>query len=110
MTPSHSSPPSPLGSRKRHYWLVQRMAAAIGVDLNAAFESGDLASDDWAQTVEACRNCDWVEGCEKWLAQGGEGSAAPALCMNRATFTALQAAQDAAAHRSVKQQPKDDRA
>ncbi|GAA6189078.1 DUF6455 family protein [Litorivita sp. NS0012-18] len=97
MTPSATSAPHPLGSRKRHYWLVQRMAAAAAVDLNAAFEAGDLGSDSWAQTIETCRGCDWVEGCEKWLAQEDEGRAAPATCHNRVTFEALKRGQDAKA-------------
>jgi hypothetical protein len=87
---------APLGAPRRHYWLVQGMARATGVDLVRAFDEGRLAPADWAETVERCRACGWADGCRKWLAAGATASVPPAPCRNRARFALLRADQELA--------------
>lgn len=79
-----------LGDPRRHYWLVQGMARAVGVDLARAFEDGRIDRRDWAETVERCRACDWVDGCRAWLAAGGAAHVPPGPCRNRARFALLR--------------------
>ncbi|WP_204362778.1 DUF6455 family protein [Litorivita pollutaquae] len=106
MTQNSVMPPKPvraLGPSIRHYWRVKRMARATGTDLIAAFEAGDLDARRWAQVVDTCRGCAWVNGCARWLAQadaaaragGAENVAdtAPDACLNRGLFANLKALQ-----------------
>ncbi|MGH1356181.1 MAG: DUF6455 family protein, partial [Thalassovita sp.] len=80
----------PLGDRKRHYWLAQRMAKTTGADLVSAFDQGALNQQEWAQMVRACRSCTWSDKCERWL-QGHESSSSiPESCANCARLADLQ--------------------
>lgn len=68
MTGSQSPVPwLPLGKTGVHYWLVQRMAKACGVDTIKAAEEGDLEPESWAELVTRCRSCRWADGCDRWL-------------------------------------------
>ncbi|WP_397542884.1 DUF6455 family protein [Roseovarius salis] len=80
---------TPLGDPRRHYWLLQDMARATGVDLVRAFEEGRLGQNEWAETVERCRACGWAGGCRAWLASGVVDAAPPRPCRNRARFAIL---------------------
>ncbi|WP_203595260.1 DUF6455 family protein [Salipiger sp. PrR002] len=91
--------PMPLGDERAHFWRVQRMARATGVDLVAAQDHGLLPQSDWAAMVGRCRGCLWAEGCDRWLGHlepmeaGSEGNApraCPEDCVNSRTFAALQ--------------------
>lgn len=83
----------PLGDRKTHYWLVQSMAKAAGVDLAAEMEEGRLTQADWSGVVKRCRGCGWEReggGCSRWLSFQVPGEAdVPDACVNQATFQAL---------------------
>jgi hypothetical protein len=59
---------TPLGRRKRHYWLALGMAQASGADLQRALEEGRITHGDWADVVTRCRGCGWTEGCDCWMA------------------------------------------
>ncbi len=86
--------PKPLGDATRHYWLVQDMARAAGVDLAAEVSAGRLDQAQWAGMVERCRGCDWERagGCHRWLADQADGTATvPDLCANVKTFGDLGA-------------------
>ena len=81
---------SRLGDPLRHYWLVQGMARATGADLVAAFDEGRLDNAEWAEMVQTCRGCTWVDGCQDWLVAGAAGGcAAPGPCRNRARLALL---------------------
>ena len=86
-----------LGDSRAHYWLAQRMARATGTNLVKASQSTELNQDAWAGMVAACRGCDWVEGCQRWLGQPrADGMSlahvAPVGCVNRDKFLNLKTA------------------
>lgn len=81
----------PLGDRKQHYWLAKQMAKATGADIVGAHASGQLPQSDWANLVQTCRECDWSEGCQRWLRDHPRASDAPAACPNCGRFADLQA-------------------
>lgn len=84
--------PKKLGEEVDHFWLVQRMAKTSQVDLSAAFETGELSSEDWAAMVERCRGCAWTEGCKDWLdVTSGVVDVPPEGCLNRSRMAALRA-------------------
>lgn len=79
-----------LGDRTQHYWLAQRMAKTTGTDLVGAYDAGDLSQDQWAEIIEACRGCDWTEGCERWLAKTESADDAPAGCPNCGAYLEIR--------------------
>ncbi len=86
--------PHPMGEEKRHYWLAKRMATCTGADLQAALDAGEIDHADWAAVVTRCRGCNWVEGCEAWMAEQERGAAdVPQACPNAAVFETVLAAQ-----------------
>ncbi|WP_306153831.1 DUF6455 family protein [Roseovarius sp. MMSF_3281] len=86
--------PTPLGPPRRHYWLVQGMARATGLDLVAAVRDGRLGLHDWADIVHNCRACAWADGCDQWLAGAPHVAAPPRPCRNRAALAALKIEQE----------------
>lgn len=95
MDGTHAHIPVPLGDEIDHYWLVQRMAKATGVDLVRATEAGLLEQEDWASIVTRCRGCQWAGGCDHWLSlPGDESRSLPDRCLNRNQLTALKEALD----------------
>jgi hypothetical protein len=95
MDGSHAHTPVPLGEEIDHYWLVQRMAKATGVDLVRATEAGLLEQEEWADIVTRCRGCQWADGCDNWLSKPvDESRALPEPCLNRNHLAALQDALD----------------
>lgn len=84
-----------MGDENAHYWLVQRMAKATGVDLVAAMDGGRLDHVDWADIVTTCRTCQWADGCARWLSQPtDEERDCPRTCLNRTRFQVLQDGSD----------------
>lgn len=87
---------APLGDEKVHYWLVQGMARATGIDLVAAMDDGLLSSEAWADVVQRCRGCDWQRdggGCSRWLALQEPGAAhVPDTCENKSIFALIDEA------------------
>ncbi|MEM9319424.1 MAG: DUF6455 family protein [Pseudomonadota bacterium] len=83
--------PKPLAPERQAYWRVVAMAEATHTDLAAAFEAGDLTTEAWGKTVEACRGCPWAKGCDAWLEAGnGAQRDVPAACENAEMFERLQ--------------------
>lgn len=84
---------TPLGPVKRHFWLVQRMARALGVDLGAKVASGRLSAPEHADMVTRCRGCDCADACEARLdrlsRETGLRFSLPEGCENRVLFGAL---------------------
>ncbi len=84
-----------LGPQKEHYWLVQRMAKATGVDLVRAMEEGVIDQADWAGIVTHCRGCQWTGGCQEWLNLPVDDERhVPGDCENRERFLRMRAALD----------------
>ncbi|MFW2544299.1 DUF6455 family protein [Primorskyibacter sp. 2E107] len=89
-------PVRPLGATRAHYWMVQRMAKATGVDLVQAAERAALSQDDWARMVTRCRGCEWVQGCSHWLEQGTDAlRPCPDGCANQGVFARLACEEEA---------------
>ncbi len=84
----------PLGSQREHYWLALSMAKAVGVDLQAAIETGAFSQEKWAKTVQRCRGCDWGSDCKGWLREHPKIEQAPDSCVNARLFAALKSAQE----------------
>lgn len=83
-----------LGDERRHYWLAVGMADVSGADLQRALEDGRISHADWADLVQRCRGCTWVEGCDCWLkAQGAGAAVVPRACPNCETFDSVLAEQ-----------------
>ncbi len=80
----------PLGDMKRHFWLAQRMAKVTGADLVSAHESGELPQEEWADMVETCRDCDWTNGCVRWLQENQTATEVPPSCPNCGRLTELR--------------------
>lgn len=77
---------------KRHADLVDRMANALGLDLEEAIQSGQLRIDSLGEAVLSCTGCSNPEGCERWLEmQTGRAKDAPGICRNVQMFTDLKA-------------------
>lgn len=76
---------------KRHADLVDRMANAIGIDLEEKIMRGKLQIDTLGEAVLRCTGCADPCGCEQWLAAQVEVAAeAPAGCRNAELFDGLK--------------------
>ncbi|WP_323786232.1 DUF6455 family protein [Thalassovita sp.] len=82
----------PLGGTTRHYWMAQRMAKATQTDLVGPQNAGILSQEKWAEIVQACRGCTWVDGCERWLASHDSSNEVPKECPNCGAYMQLKAA------------------
>lgn len=77
-------------NRIRHADRVNRMASAVGVDLDEKMMEGQLDGDTLDDAVLRCTGCADVAGCERWLAaQEGIAEQAPGMCRNAGLFTLL---------------------
>lgn len=81
----------PLGETGVHYWRVQRMAKSCDVNTARAAADGRLDQKAWADMVQRCRGCAWVDGCERWLhsTEYETDVAPPNTCLNADILTAL---------------------
>ena len=75
---------------KRHAALVDRMATALGIDLEEAVLSGQLAMDELSDAVLRCTGCADPGHCSGWLAVRAEAQAAPGICRNRELLARLR--------------------
>ncbi|MEM7487857.1 MAG: DUF6455 family protein [Pseudomonadota bacterium] len=86
------SRPHPMGDVRTHLTLFRTMAAETGADPVRAFDEGRLDPVCWAEAVNRCRDCRWVEGCRRWLAVPADRPrAVPSGCANGAMLTGLRA-------------------
>jgi len=77
--------------RQRHADLIERMANALGLDLDERIMQGGLDIESLDDAVLRCTLCSDPEGCEHWVsAQQDEAPAAPEMCRNLALFQALK--------------------
>ncbi len=68
---------------KLHAALLDRMAMALGVDLQEAALSGRLRIDDISDAVLNCTDCPDPAACGNWLeSHSGPETATPGYCRN----------------------------
>ncbi|WP_299375053.1 DUF6455 family protein [uncultured Tateyamaria sp.] len=80
---------------KRHAALVDRMAAARGIDLQETALRGGLRPSDLSDLVLRCAGCTQTAHCEDWLThQMGTVSETPHYCRNARAFRALAKGSD----------------
>lgn len=83
-------------SLRRHAALVDRMADALGLDLEEAMMRGDLPPEDLPEMVLRCASCSNPEACENWLARNAAQDGAdrprttPYYCRNGEVFDDLK--------------------
>jgi Family of unknown function (DUF6455) len=76
---------------KRHAQLVDRMASALGLDLEEAGMRGDLPASEVTDAVLRCTGCTDPDACERWLDDHPQGAAAtPGHCRNSDLFRQLK--------------------
>lgn len=76
---------------RRHAALVDRMAQAVGVDLEEATLKGQITPDALCDMVLSCTGCSNPTGCGHWLDAHSDGAdATPSMCRNADIFQRLQ--------------------
>lgn len=80
----------PMGDPRKHYWQVLKMANATGTPLQAAFEEGALAPQDYAELITKCQRCPQPEKCGVILEAREKLSDTPDFCPNRETYARLR--------------------
>jgi len=85
----------PARTLKRHAGLVDRMAGAQGVDLEAKMMEGLRTPGNLADAVLACTGCANPGDCARWLDSHEPGEAAPDYCRNSDLFADLKAGRPA---------------
>lgn len=77
---------------RRHAELVDRMAHAVGIDLEEAMMAGQLQIDTLGDAVLRCTGCSNPAGCEHWLAEHPDPvEGAPGICRNGDLFSLIKA-------------------
>lgn len=78
-------------NRSRHADLVDRMASALGIDLEEKIMEGKLEIDTLGDAVLSCTGCTDPDGCENWLAgQEALRPKPPRFCRNSELFRLLK--------------------
>ncbi|WP_306153832.1 DUF6455 family protein [Roseovarius sp. MMSF_3281] len=81
---------------KKHAALVDRMASALGVDLERKAMEGQIDFDQISDAVMACTGCSNPEDCTRWLdTQTGPVDTPPDICRNASVFARLKAGKHA---------------
>ena len=81
---------------RRHAALVDRMANALGLDLEEIMMAGQLQIDTLGDAVLNCTGCSNAEGCEHWLQmQTATAPATPGMCRNADLFSLLKSGRSA---------------
>ena len=76
---------------KTHADLVDRMAEALGLDLEELMMEGRIDMDALGDAVLSCTGCASAEACHNWLdAQSEPASDTPDYCRNRDLFARLK--------------------
>ena len=79
------------GIQRRHAELMERMANALGLDLDEKIMEGQLDIETLDDAVLRCTGCTDPDGCDHWLnAQQGIAPAAPGTCRNMTLFEMLK--------------------
>lgn len=81
-----------LGPQTEHFWLVQRMAKAAGVNLVQAWDAGLIDHEGWSGIVTRCRGCQWTDGCRRILDKPVTGNrTVPEACRSREWLDRIRA-------------------
>lgn len=73
--------------------MVNRMAAANGLDLAQETRRGRISADDVSDVIQSCSKCAAKSGCHSWLAVHDTPVAtAPGFCRNKPWFDDLKTA------------------
>ena len=76
---------------QRHAGLVDKMASALGLDLEEMMMMGQLDLGALGDAVLACTGCSNTEGCAHWLTmQNGMANQTPGMCRNADMFSELK--------------------
>ena len=75
---------------KRHAGLVDRMAGAVGLDLEQQAIDGKISIDEISDSVLRCTECPNPGHCEAWLSRTEQASQPPEYCRNADLFARLQ--------------------
>lgn len=76
---------------KRHADLVDRMANALGLDLEEKIMEGKLEIDTLGDAVLRCTGCTDPGACEHWMETvDGVVAEAPGMCRNADLFELLK--------------------
>jgi len=76
---------------KKHAALVDRMATALGVDLEEEVMAGRLDYDALPDLVLRCTGCCQPDACAEWLDdQHGRAAQAPCYCRNAEALEILK--------------------
>ena len=76
---------------KRHAHLVDKMADALGLDLEEKAMEGKLSFGELSDAVLRCTSCSDPDGCEHWLSGlDGPVEKTPAMCRNAQMFDMLK--------------------
>lgn len=67
-----------------------RMADRLEVDLGDAIARGQMSPQGYRSAVMRCTKCSNPEGCEAFLAERRDNTAAPEYCENLTSFAALK--------------------
>ncbi|MCZ7676821.1 MAG: DUF6455 family protein [Roseovarius sp.] len=77
--------------QQRHAELMERMATALGLDLDVKIMEGQLDIEALDDAVLRCTGCADPDGCDHWLAaQQGIAAGAPGTCRNLTLFDMLK--------------------
>lgn len=74
------------------------MARGTDVDLVSAFSEGRITSVSWAEMVDRCRACDWVDGCQAWVQRSNAPRPIPPQCHNHTRLALLKSEQELASN------------
>lgn len=81
---------------KDHADLVDRMADALGLDLEEVMMEGRMDIEQLSDAVLSCTGCTQPDTCRHWLdEQGNPSSEAPGYCRNGDMFARLKAGKTA---------------
>lgn len=76
---------------KHHADLMDRMASAVGLDLEEELFRGALAPGDVPDAVLRCQACPDPDHCAGWLDRNTKGATAtPGYCKNADLFASLR--------------------
>ena len=76
---------------RTHAALVDRMASALGLDLEEEVMSGRLDYDELPDLVLRCTGCSQPDTCAAWLnAEHGVEEHAPCYCRNAKALESLR--------------------
>lgn len=81
---------------KRHAGLLDRMAQALGIDLQEAAIGGRVSIDELTDAVLRCTDCSQPDHCEHWLRTAAPVAATeerrqPGYCRNAELLQRLRA-------------------